>query len=312
MSASKDFDNKEIILTGEPDGFQTGLLDIGAAPTNTTRLRIAFRAWWDTFGSTLASGFSTLTTNTGYYGHNYSSTVWDHCLAFGMGFSNVFPVLDRTDPNGLDLLRTFFGHITGLGVGPSLDSSAICVVRPDLFSQGINQFVRSYYNYNTYGQSSPNWLLDQATTGDAAKLVNNDFTATYIGSEADIIANPSKSLGLFPANPTQGAKTTIGWEFIGNAAPDNRVFFRQYMNFDSLDADALMGVFDASDLTYGPLHVNLSDNGTFDATDLWRNGTGVSDNVPAFPRYLMFKHGFVSQTLKIKPVQVAWAAFGTI
>jgi hypothetical protein len=163
MSAVIDGNNR-VVLTGDNLGWSGARRELVAPVSGYDGMRVAFRAWWDSFTASVQDN---------------TSPGWDPVACLGLGFTNVFPANAGADG--------FFGIRGGTGSGMSVENVFIA----DNFGTGkpgdflYSNLARAVFNSgSTLNNSLPGHLLPANPT------VGEEFTGVWVvkrGLSADNI-----------------------------------------------------------------------------------------------------------------------------
>jgi hypothetical protein len=118
---------EQLILTGDNLGWSGGTRQILRPSGNWDGMAVAFRAWWDTYTTTLQDN---------------TSPGWDPVACFGLGFGNTFPANAGAD--GFFGIRGYTG--SGMLVANYLEANIFGTGKPGTFLYSNTNF--AFYNSN--------------------------------------------------------------------------------------------------------------------------------------------------------------------
>lgn len=272
---------------------------------------MAFRLYTDSWPSGSNPPYSTQTLGSvvNYY---YDLATWNNCMAFGLGFDNTVPYLDRADSSGFFPNKGFFGWYTGENTSSGSGGNEydrIQLSRNAVTLGSISSWVK-IGNGGTGATTRAPFAIKQVVTGSSSEANTSDTSfgarntsANGGGIQANNLATgtPLTFLTAMPTNPTDGAKFTVGWEFLADIG-DWPVRFTAFFDTTSHSEDNIMDVFDSYELATSPLAINLSTT-SHNTDDAWRN----SDQTVNFPSWLIFANGWLSNSLVVDAAAVSFA-----
>jgi hypothetical protein len=200
MSAVIDGDNR-VVLTGDNLGWSGARRELVAPVSGFDGMRVAFRAWWDSFTGTLQDN---------------TSPGWDPVACFGLGFTNVFPANAGADG--------FFGIRGGTGAGALVAN----FFSANIFGTGkpgdflYSNTVFNIYNSNTAltgGTNAMQYLPANPTVGE-------EFTGVWVIKRGLSADNIVVSLGwnmesLARANMAQAfTSPATTWTILNSSVTD--------------------------------------------------------------------------------------------
>lgn len=273
-------------------------------------MRVAFRPYFETFDNGAVLPFSKTTSGGGTNRHHfyYDSTSWDYVFAIGLGFTNAIPSRDDSKSGGFGNTRGFLGYRTGSGktvanrcaISYTSDAPGAGGWKIGNLGAGVQ-----FPSDTAVGVSSLN-LINNAFSDRPVRqgasgfdTYNNEINGSAVVTTS-IETNDITRIRCFPANVTDGAKYTVGWDLRRNLS-DESTEFRQYINTDSLVEANYMEVFSSWDHVTANYKISLSET-VVDADDPFREG-GATFNAPGF---FIIKCALPSQVFRIAGFKLSY------